>query len=902
MNALSCKCKLLLSSLCSLLITSLFGHIATTEGDPSALVDGIVNVITGDLYALEEDIVIQGVEPLRIKRSYVSAKGTGNWSFFENFSAVRFVRTYSAYINEPNGTTLIYRYDLDELKHKKKKDDFIFHPLNLNREALGFTNTARGAISANTNLKNQIVRMNKEGDLLSVICPNATKRIYRPTKGQKPTTLPNGKKAFETYHYLLHSEELPNGNKIIYHWNDKNTLVSIRTTDPSGQKTYAEARFEYFGKWRKNRNDKQYCDNPNFNIHTSDGRILQYQFFCEGDIKHGGTWYLNRIVSSEDPAEVIHYLGKEPYRNRLLSTIALPQSRHLHVSYYHPGVNDNGVHVKGIQDPLCCNVKALSSPVGTKAEALFTHKFFYFPPEKKTIVYDADDIPTHYYWDDHLRLTRIDRFSDSQTLYNSTLFVWGADHSSEAGNLLCRVFCDEHRHPLHATRYIYDARGNVLQEKFYGNLSGTSSPLILDSRQLPLENGEVYTKTFAYTQDGKSLLLCKQEDNGLTITYDYLPGSNLPICELTYEKEKIKRRKFYEYNADRILIREIVDDGTTSYKDDLSHVKTRRIKQITPKSNNPFFGMPQIIEEKFWDGSKEILLKKIILHYTTGGRIAQKDVYDACDILSYHLTYHYDSKGRLIEESNALGQICKSSYDELGNKIFFQDFGANTSLHMAYDFSNRLIETQEEGFDGLVRVTSHSYNKKHHKTKTIDPYRYETQYVYNALGQITETHLPPLNTLSPVLYSTYDAKGCETSYTDGKGYSTLTTHNAYDRPISIRHPDGTQEKFIYNNDGTLQCHIDQNEAEIHYSYDIFGRTTSKVISKNGETFSQESWGYDAFQLVCHTDCEGHCTIFEYDGAGRKIAEECGDERSAKSLKSAVMSALSFFMMTLAVFT
>jgi hypothetical protein len=49
-------------------------NVATTESDPSALIEGCVNAITGDAYVVEDDIIIQGAEPLRLSRSYASPK------------------------------------------------------------------------------------------------------------------------------------------------------------------------------------------------------------------------------------------------------------------------------------------------------------------------------------------------------------------------------------------------------------------------------------------------------------------------------------------------------------------------------------------------------------------------------------------------------------------------------------------------------------------------------------------------------------------------------------------------------------------------------------------------------------------------------------------------------------
>ncbi len=39
--------------------------LAVTEGEPAALVEGCVNVITGDLYVVAEDVLVQGYVPLR---------------------------------------------------------------------------------------------------------------------------------------------------------------------------------------------------------------------------------------------------------------------------------------------------------------------------------------------------------------------------------------------------------------------------------------------------------------------------------------------------------------------------------------------------------------------------------------------------------------------------------------------------------------------------------------------------------------------------------------------------------------------------------------------------------------------------------------------------------------------
>ena len=76
--------------------------IAVTENDPSTLVEG-VSVITGDFYIQDEDIVIQGTQPIRLSRSYISQKGEGYWSFLSYHKIYMHWRFKLVEVTEPSG-------------------------------------------------------------------------------------------------------------------------------------------------------------------------------------------------------------------------------------------------------------------------------------------------------------------------------------------------------------------------------------------------------------------------------------------------------------------------------------------------------------------------------------------------------------------------------------------------------------------------------------------------------------------------------------------------------------------------------------------------------------------------------------------------------------------------------
>lgn len=826
----------LLFSLLFLRLSSLFCCVATAENEPNSLVEGVVSVITGDFYALEEDIVIQGAEPLTLKRCYIGLRGKGSWSFCQHATAVCNRTLKFLKVREPNGTILTYAYDSKEetptffLQHLKTK---------------GLTNTGRGILSGQTNLKNQRIEMEKDWQAFTLFSPQGTRRIYRLMQGKKLLERPLGLSPDGNSIYLLDREELPSGNKILYSWDKYGRLTSIATKDPSEKKSYAEARLTYQGKVKKQR-EQPYLQSRDFTVETSDGRELQYRYFSDGE-KTEKVWYLEEIRSKEAPWSAFHYLPRQKSKHRLLHEACFPDGRIFKIDYYPISA-----------EKFSGYVKTLHSPVGNGLQPI--RQFVYEPGSRKTIVTDIQGVSTVYFWNEQTRLYRIDRLTSKGKLHSREIFTWEEESSGDTTRLLSKALRDESGELIRATGYLYDEFGNVIEEHFYGHLTGQASSEL-----------EVCVKKRTYSQEGKNLLLKKEEPSGLTVTYSYLPGTSLILSKLYSEKGVIKKRVFYQYNRDHLLTGQLLDNGSHSDRDNLTGVTTRLIKTYSLKSDQPFLGMPELIEESYWDGQRERLLKKTRLHYTTGGRISLKEVYDETGALAYQLTYAYDEMGRLIQESNALGQLAKSKYDDCGNKVFFQDFGAKKVSHMSYDHSHCLIESKEESPEGLF-ITRYSYDQKGNKVASLDPHGYETSYFYDEWGHPIQTCLPPLDGMLSVTEASYDAAGRIVRYTDGNDHTTCTTYNAYDKPILVSHPDGTEEKWSYHPNGTLKTYIDRAGQETHYIHDAFQRVTEKKSWALGKLLSEESWSYNGLNLISYTDSQGTTTLYFYDGAGRKIEE------------------------------
>jgi RHS repeat-associated protein len=355
--------------------------------------------------------------------------------------------------------------------------------------------------------------------------------------------------------------------------------------------------------------------------------------------------------------------------------------------------------------------------------------------------------------------------------------------------------------------------------------------------------------------------------------YTYVPGTNLVKTKTLCDRETAKITYIYDYDQDLLLVSETIDDGVT-----------KKFKKITPRQEQPFLGMPEVLDEKYWNGFKEVLLKKTAVHYGPGALIVWKNIYNENAISLYQLYYEYDEKKRVVGETNPLGQKAIFKYDELGNRYYQRSFNDLVETNSKYDFCNRLIENEEIA-DGISRKKIYSYDTKHNLEFELDERGNQTSYKYNFLGQRIETELPPIpldtgELVIPVIKQVYDNAGNEILRIDAEGNETHTTYNAYNKPILIVHPDGAKEQFFYSSHdltGKIQTHIDPLGVETSYVYDYLGRVLKKRISSHGKILSQETYEYEGYQLMVKTDAEGNKTVYTYDQAGRKTSETFAEE-------------------------
>jgi RHS repeat-associated protein len=820
------------------------GHLAVTEGEPSSFVGEMVSAITGDCYVSQDDVVITGAEPIRLRRTYLSphAKGpSSGWGFYRHTVLTFYRHAWRIAVAEPSGTELIYRTQPPGLHRKtkdrkrtwKKERRFLVDHKYLER---GMTNCSQGEISARLNLKNNFIQSESHFEIFNVHSCNGTVRCYKRMPHQKEGAL--------IVYYLLQWESLPNGNKIYYGYDHHHRLNAIRTTNPAGTKNYAWAHVHYLNGHK---------DAPDMDVETSDGKVIRYR--CEMRNHHEQAYYLKRVASPDFPEEAIEYHGKNDLLGHLVSQRSFPDGRFVQVQYHTGGA-------------LAGRVASLRAPIGPSGGTQESYRLEYAPGEYgkrggHTDVYDALGHLTRYTYSPHLRLEAIQRFDGGRLSHTENL-AWG--DSGQLSYLLGKTLRDANGHLLTSVRYRYDDRGNIVEQILCGNLSGALGPLCDEGQ------AEAFSKRCFFSTDGRNLLM-REEEGGKITRYSYSTRADLLTAKFvcaTDDRPAI--RHFYEYNDDLVLVRESTDNGTSFSSEDLTGVTERRIRVTHPRTSEPFVGMPEVIEEWYWENGTEIFLGKTVLTYSREGRIARKDIYDAQDVHRYTLCTAYNALGQPTLETNALGQQTLSTYDANGNRTSHREYSGRVTFTMGYDSASRLLWMEENGDDGTRRLTQHEYDAAGNRTTSINHQGNRTTYTYDAFGR-------PLTSTEGSLTTTrtYDSLGNETSLTDPAGNTKTTQYNARGKPTHILHPDGTSEHFLYNLDGTLHEATDQAGTRTVYTYDFLGRETSKTLyAPSGALLSQERYEHNAFRLTAIHDASGNTTRFFYDGAGRKIAETFND--------------------------
>lgn len=807
-----------------------------------------VNVVTGTYTEYNVELTTKGIDPCALERCYF--RDSKRPALYADLDSPNLLGWYANY-----DTTLWYESDGvnidDHIAISQKTGGFLHYkrPRGSSRhhasDLPGYVNHTLGELSGQTNLHNAYVEW-------------AGRRTFNVCSG-------DGRLKCFTRKHAYHRPDLPCGAKLAW---ERKPSGNMLITKPEGCYTRSA--------------DEQVCLNwLNFSrehkgawtIENSDHRkVVCYPGKQLDRVRGSSVQLLQKIVLPDGNAIHYHYNNQKKREDDFFLGKDLPEGRYLRVEY------EATRHRTG-------KVTALIAPLGNDQTPTAKYRFQYAPYH--TDVHDAIGNGVRYEFDGNKRITKVIHHQHGSP-YRSERNIW-----SDKGSLLAKLLTDASGNIQLARRFFYDERENVVCEKVFGILTGTSFiPIQTDHQGLPFENGaECYTKTYAYSQDGFNLLLSESDGIAKT-TYAYVTGTNLLQSKLIEESGKIRLRSFRSYDGMRALTEWIEDDGSSSDCNHLADCTLRKIIRYENRREAPGIGQPGVKEERHYDFGlgKEVLEKRTLYTYDSHNDCIREEIFDGENQVLYAICRAFDAMGRCIYETDPCGNAITRVFDANGNLI--QESGplAGTLVENGYDYSNRLLWTRKSDSKGESHTLRFRYDFCGNKIAQMDVNGSETLFTYDCLGREIKVCYPPTpdandSLLSTTVCKSYDICDNVTEWIDENGISKKAWYTIRGAPYRIV-TGGVEERFEYDLRGNLIKKIAPDRSYSLFTYDFLDRATSaRKFSPHGEVLEENRVTYSAFVPLCTQDSAGDETLIFYDYAGREAKVVKGSECVEKTYDS-----------------
>ena len=289
--------------------------------------------------------------------------------------------------------------------------------------------------------------------------------------------------------------------------------------------------------------------------------------------------------------------------------------------------------------------------------------------------------------------------------------------------------------------------------------------------------------------------------------------------------------------------------GWTSYIDEESN-----------RAELDYNGYGELMAFRFYDGSKQKLLKEVVYKRDRFGRIiTQKDrarqkwytkrfIYDPLNLKTVKDDYgvlsqfSYNGFGDLVQQTNGVNEKFKFRYNTLGQlaQKSIQQKGVNLNEKYAYNALGQMIKvTNAKG-----QSFEQSFDSLGHKVSVKDLTGIKTEFTFNVWGQ-------PLREkrLNRIREWRYNQQGQRISFKDGLEQKILFEYDSVGRLVAQKDSEGIQEKFAYNAVGEVVKH---HRGDKLYTYKY--NKLSRLIERVSEAGQKQSYSYNGLgQLIAAFD-------------------------------------------------
>lgn len=802
--------------------SSTSSELASLHGEPSALVYGSVNAITGDLVFHQYDSIIKGSQPIYLPRRYISREADFphlGWKVLPHGMAiVEFDKTILVYVPEPTGISLLYLPQIGAIKTDAYNHNVTF-PLELHPDPYQFRAGIVHHHDSNYHpLANKAILDGATLDemTLKVIHEDGSYRLYKYFQGK------DGKNEL-----LLEHERLSNGNIIYYDWKTKDNtplLKSIQTCSPNNT-PLASAKISF--------------EKKEIHVTTSDSHVLKYKYTNKYSKK---IHLLASAITSEYPQETCVY-----NKQLRLKEKKFPNGRNLQIKY-----NEDG------------KVKQLLGPHGLICS------FKYYPTFTEVI--DLYENKTLYHFDPKtLRLSKIETFQGKHDLLKTETFSWDS-----LGNLTAKQISSDL-----TFSYTYDNKGKVKSKTVQGaiTLDGKTeqytTSYVYNEQNLLTEEKEDNGNTTCYTYLAGTNLptskVFKKNDRILKrILYEY-NENNFLIKEILDDGPNFTERHIKKITPKTVspffglpeIIEELYQEGAQQILLKKTHLTYDLQGNVTVKTIYDSEQNPRYREEN---------------HYNDKGQIVKE-----IDPERAVTTYAYDPNGNKTLEISPLGLNTSYTYDQLNHCLSKQQenyctvFSSFTMhgkpgmvqdpltaiTHFEYDALGNLLISK----DHLGNLTKYTYNTLGQQKTVTDSLGNTTVTTHNIYGSpLTITH--PDGTQE---HFTYSLDGQKLTYTDQNNITTQYSYDDFGNIIKEEIFDGNPSLYkierTYNAFHLLQ-EIDSERVKTTYIYGPSGRLEKKIYDTLTTTYQ-----YDSLGRCTHETSLDYTLEKSYDNVNRVLSEK-----------------------------
>jgi RHS repeat-associated protein len=238
-------------------------------------------------------------------------------------------------------------------------------------------------------------------------------------------------------------------------------------------------------------------------------------------------------------------------------------------------------------------------------------------------------------------------------------------------------------------------------------------------------------------------------------------------------------------------------------------------------------------------------------------------------------TFLYDALNREIgrtvhlEGANSAGETYDTftAYDDDFHTATVSDPRQTKTRRRLNGLDRVVEEVVDAGTGGLNLTTTTGWDGLGNVTRTVDPGGHETNFKYDSLGRLIETHFPE----GMVSAQSYDGGNLKTAEVDRRGVEKSFTHDNLGRPrhSSLRaQPQMSgvpwSEETRYFDRERKRIQVDARSTETVLALDGLERVTQS-IDANGDTVKTR---WDGVNKRAVTDKRGHTTLLDYDRVNR----------------------------------